>query len=243
MIASRRRARVFQTVAFGKLPGIYRVGLLLNLGYVIGDCAGFLSACVPYFHPSRLTVASNTATGGPIFKSSGRNNADAKEIGRQYKKLGIEILTSTKVETIIDDNMRTNVPHLYAIGDVTAKLQLAHVAEAQRVVAAETIAGAETMTLDDHRMMPRATFGQPQVASFGLTKQQAREEGYDVKVAKFPFTANGKAHGLGEPRGFRKLIADSIHGELLGANMIGADAAGEALQESVHGLLGHSINL
>src|SRR5690606_36526996 len=101
----------------------------------------------------------------------------------------------------IDDYMRTSVPHIYAIGDVTAKLQLAHVAEAMGVVAAETIAGVETLPLGDYRMMPRATFCQPQVASFGLTEEQAREEGYDVKVAKFPFTANGKAHGMGAPSG------------------------------------------
>ncbi|MEU2673277.1 dihydrolipoyl dehydrogenase [Streptomyces sp. NPDC007164] len=257
-------------------------------------------------------------------------NEDAevsKEITRQYKKLGVTLLTSTKVETVkdegtsvtvtyttavgkrseirtdkvlmsvgfaprttgyglentgvtltdrgaiaIDEHMRTSVPHLYAIGDVTAKLQLAHVAEAQGVVAAETLAGAETMPLGDYRMMPRATFSQPQVASFGLTEQQARDEGHDVLVAKFPFTANGKAHGLGEPTGFVKLVADAEHGELLGGHMIGADVAellpeltlaqkwdltaaelarnvhthptlGEALQEAFHGLTGHMINL
>lgn len=83
----------------------------------------------------------------------------------------------------VDDYMRTNVGHIYAIGDVNGLLQLAHVAEAQGVVAAETIAGAETLTLGDHRMLPRATFCQPNVASFGLTEQQARNEGYDVVVA------------------------------------------------------------
>ena len=171
----------------------------------------------------------------------------------------------------IDDHMRTSVPHIYAIGDVTAKLQLAHVAEAQAVVAAETIAGAETLTLGDYRMMPRATFCQPQVASFGLTEQQARDEGYDVKVAKFPFTANGKAHGMGAPGGFVKVIADGKYGELLGGHMIGHDVSellpeltlaqkwdltvnelarnvhthptlSEALQECFHGLAGHMIN-
>ncbi|MFD4434002.1 dihydrolipoyl dehydrogenase [Nocardia sp. NPDC058497] len=171
----------------------------------------------------------------------------------------------------IDDNMRTNVPHIYAIGDVTAKLQLAHVAEAQGVVAAETIAGAETMTLGDYRMMPRATFCQPQVASFGLTEAQARDEGYDVQVATFPFTANGKAHGLADPTGFVKLIADKTHGELIGGHLIGPDVSellpeltlaqkwdltvnelarnvhthptlSEALQEAIHGLAGHMIN-
>ncbi|WP_308491215.1 dihydrolipoyl dehydrogenase [Microbacterium terrisoli] len=172
----------------------------------------------------------------------------------------------------IDDYMRTNVPHIYAIGDVTAKLQLAHVAEAQAVVAAETIAGAETMTLGDYRMMPRATFCSPQIASFGLTEQQARDAGYDVKVAKFPFSANGKANGLGEPVGFVKLIADGEHLELLGGHMVGPDVSellpeltlaqkwdltaleaarnvhthptlSEALQEGFHGLAGHMINL
>ncbi|TGD88985.1 dihydrolipoyl dehydrogenase [Mycolicibacterium sp. CH28] len=255
-------------------------------------------------------------------------NEDAevsKEIEKQYKKLGVKILTGTKVESItddgamvtvvvskdgkteeiktekvlqaigfapnvegygleatgvqlterkaiaIDDYMRTNVPHIYAIGDVTAKLQLAHVAEAMGVVAAETIAGAETLAFGDYRMMPRATFCQPQVASFGLTEQQARDEGYDVKVAKFPFTANGKAHGLGDPTGFVKVIADAKYGELLGAHLIGPDVSellpeltlaqkwdltvnelarnvhthptlSEALQECFHGLAGHMIN-
>ncbi|CAN5214035.1 dihydrolipoyl dehydrogenase [soil metagenome] len=250
----------------------------------------------------------------------------SKEIAKQYKKLGVKILTSTKVQGVvdhgtsvdvtyvdaqgaettiatdrvlmsvgfaplvtgfglentgvaltdrgaiaIDDYMRTNVPHIYAIGDVTAKLQLAHVAEAQGVVAAEAIAGAETMTLGDYRMMPRATFCQPQVASFGLTEQQARDEGYDVKVATFPLTANGKAHGLAEPAGFVKLIADGAYNELLGGHLIGHDVSellpeltlaqkwdlganelarnvhthptlSEALQEAFHGLTGHMIN-
>ena len=251
----------------------------------------------------------------------------SKEITKQYRKLGVPILTSTKVQTVtdngtsvtvsyegadgqpgsleaekvlmavgwspnvegfgleatgvqltdrgaiaIDEFMRTNVPHIYSIGDVTAKLMLAHVAEAQGVVAAETIGGAETMALGDYRMMPRATFCNPQVASFGLTEQQARDEGYDVKVATFPFTANGKAHGLAEPIGFVKLIADGKHLELLGGHLIGpsvsellpeltlaqkwdltADEIGrnvfahptlsEAVKEAIHGIAGHMINL
>ncbi|GII98241.1 dihydrolipoamide dehydrogenase [Sediminihabitans luteus] len=251
----------------------------------------------------------------------------SKEITKQYKKIGVPILTSTKVETVvdhgtsvtvtytgsdgaagvlevdrvlmsvgfapnvqgfglentgveltergaiaIDERMRTTVEHVYAIGDVTAKLMLAHVAEAQGVVAAETIGGAETQELGDYRMMPRATFCQPQVASFGLTQAQAEAEGHDVKVVTFPFTANGKAHGLGEPTGFVKMIADAQYGELLGAHMIGPDVSellpeltlaqkwdltatelarnvhthptlSEALQEGFHGLTGHMINL
>src|SRR5690606_39655142 len=111
----------------------------------------------------------------------------------------------------IDDHMRTNVDGVYAIGDVTAKLQLAHVAEAQAVVAAETIGGAETQTLGDYRMMPRATFCSPQVASFGLTEAQAKETGREIKVDSFPFMSNRKAHGLGAPARRVNMIAVAAH--------------------------------
>ncbi|GAB3390659.1 dihydrolipoyl dehydrogenase [Humibacter soli] len=251
----------------------------------------------------------------------------SKEITKHFKALGVPILTSTKVESVvdaggqvtvtytgadgvqgsvvadkalicvgfaanvtgfglentgveltdrgaiaIDDFMRTNVPGVYAIGDVTAKLQLAHVAEAQGIVAAETIGGAETMTLGDYRNMPRATYMQPQVASFGLTEQQARDAGFDVEVATFPMLANAKAHALGDARGFVKLVADKKHHELLGGHMVGLDVSellpeltlaqkwdlgalelarnvhphpslSESMQDAFHGLVGHMINL
>ena len=127
----------------------------------------------------------------------------------------------------IDDRMRTSAKHIYAIGDVTAKLQLAHVAEAQGVVAAETIAGAETEELGDYMMMPRATFCNPQVASFGYTEEQAKEkfEGREIKTAAFPFSANGKALGLAETAGFAKIVADAEYGELLGAHLVGANVS------------------
>ncbi len=248
------------------------------------------------------------------------------ELAKQYKKLGVKVLTSTKVEAIddtgdkvkvtispakggdstvletdkvmqaigfaprtegygldkagveltergaiaIDDYMRTNVDHIYAIGDVTGKLLLAHTAEAQGVVAAETIAGAETMPMN-YDMIPRATYCQPQIGSFGYTEAQAKDKGYDVKVAKFPFTANGKAHGLGEAMGFVKLVADAKYGEIIGLHMIGPDVTellpeftlaqlwdltaeevarnvhahptlSEALKEVAHGISGHMIN-
>jgi dihydrolipoamide dehydrogenase len=247
------------------------------------------------------------------------------ELAKRYKRLGIDVLTSTKVSKIeesgagvrvtvsrdgkdqvleadkvlqaigfqprvegygldktgvkltdrgaieVDGRLRTNVPHIFAIGDVTAKLMLAHAAESMGIVAAETIAGAETMELD-YVMIPRATYCQPQVASFGWTEAQARERGFDVKVAKFPFTANGKAHGLGDAVGFVKIISDNKHGELLGAHLIGPEVTellpeltlaqqwdltvheaarnvhahptlGEAVKEALHGLAGHMINM
>lgn len=250
----------------------------------------------------------------------------SKELLKAYKKLGVKVMTSTKVEKVvdngdsvqvtvspakggesqtlqadkmlsaigfaprtegyglentgveltdrgaiaIDDYMRTNVPGIYAIGDCTSKLMLAHTAEAQGVVASETIAGAETMPIN-YDMIPRATYCQPQIASFGYSEKQAKEKGYDVKVAKFPFSANGKAWGLGDATGFVKLVADATHGEILGAAMIGPDVTellpeltlaqqwdltahevarnihahptlSEALKETVEGIAGHMIN-
>lgn len=200
------------------------------------------------------------------------------ELAKAYKKLGVTVLTSTKVEGIedtgsgvrvtvspakggeqqvleadrflsavgfapridgyglentgvelterkaiaIDDQMRTNVANIFAIGDCTGKLMLAHTAEAQGVVAAEAIAGEETHPIN-YDMIPRATYCQPQVASFGYTEQQAKDQGYEVKVSKFPFAANGKAWGLGDGSGFIKIVADARYNELLGAHMIGPD--------------------
>ena len=122
----------------------------------------------------------------------------------------------------IDDRMATSVPGIWAIGDVTGKLMLAHVGSAMGIVCAENIAGVETVTLD-YAMMPRATYCQPQVASFGLTAKQAKEQGYTVKEGRFPFQANGKALGLGDYAGWVKLVVDAQYGELLGAHMIGPE--------------------
>ncbi len=250
----------------------------------------------------------------------------SKELLKHYKKLGVNVLLGTKVESVedtgsgvrvtvspaaggeqkvleadrllsaigfaprtegygleatgvaltdrgaieVDEYGRTNVPNVYAIGDVTAKLMLAHVAEAMGIVAAETIAGVETMAID-HRFIPRATYCQPQIGSMGLSEAQAKEAGHDVKTATFPFSANGKAMGLGEPVGFVKVIADAEHNEILGAALIGPDVTellpvlnlaqtwdltadevsrtvfahptlGEAVKEAVHGIAGHMIN-
>jgi dihydrolipoamide dehydrogenase len=132
---------------------------------------------------------------------------------------------------LIDDRMRTNVAGIYAIGDVTGKLALAHVASTQGIVAAEAIAGEETMTLD-YDGMPRCTYCQPQVGSLGMTQAQAEEQGLDVKVGEFPFRANGKALGLGEYDGFAKIVADAVSGEILGVSLVGPEVT-ELLPELV----------
>lgn len=123
----------------------------------------------------------------------------------------------------IDANMRTNVPHIYAIGDCTGKLALAHIASAQGIVAAETIVGHETVPIpaDRYIMLPRCTFCSPQVASLGYTEAQAKEKGYEIKVGKFPVMPNGKAQALGVRTGFVKIIADAKYGEILGAHLVG----------------------
>lgn len=171
----------------------------------------------------------------------------------------------------IDEYGRTNVDGVYAIGDVTGKFMLAHVAEAMGIVAAEVIAGEETMPVE-FDFVPRATYCHPQIGSFGYSEQQAKDKGYDVKTATFPFSANGKAQGLGEAVGFVKVVADAEHNEILGAHMIGpdvtellpvltlaqkwdltADEVGrnvfahptltESVKEAIHGISGHMINL
>mgnify|MGYP001025445246 CR=1 FL=1 len=171
----------------------------------------------------------------------------------------------------IDERMATNVDGLWSIGDVTGKLMLAHVASAMGIICAENIAGVETITLD-YRMMPRGTFSQPQIASFGLTADEAKEEGYEVKEGRFPFQANGKALGMGETAGWVKLITDAQYGEILGAHLVGPEVTellpeltisqmmeltpaeiarnvhihptlSEALMEAAHGAEGHTIHI
>ena len=251
----------------------------------------------------------------------------SKELAKHYKKLGINVLTSTAVKKVedtgsgvkvtvapaaggdeqvleagkflaafgfaprlqgygleatgvattergaiaVDERGRTNVEGVYAIGDVTGKMMLAHTAEAMGIVAAETIAGAETMEID-FDMIPRATYCQPQIGSFGYSEEQAKEKGYDVKVAKFPFSANGKAKGLGDAVGFVKIVADAKYNEILGAHMIGPDVTellpvltlaqkwdltadevarnvfahptlSEAVKEAIEGIAGHMIHM
>ena len=123
----------------------------------------------------------------------------------------------------IDDNMATSTPGVYAIGDVTGKLLLAHAASAQGVHAVEHIAGLEPQSLS-YQDMPKATYSNPQVASFGLTEQQARDQGHEVLVGKFPFLASSKAIASGHTEGFAKLVTDAKHGEILGGHIIGAEA-------------------
>lgn len=184
-------------------------------------------------HKVQSLQATDTGVKLVVADDKGEKNLEAEQAlvaigfrpngrGLGLEELGVKLSERGAVE--IDERMATNVPGIWAIGDVTAKLMLAHVGSAQGIVCAEHIAGAETVPLN-YDMMPRATYCQPQVASFGYTEAQAKEHGYEVKVSKFPYQANGKALGMGmnEAVGWVKLVTDAKYGEILGAHLIGPE--------------------
>jgi len=131
----------------------------------------------------------------------------------------------------VDDHLRTNVPGVFAIGDVNGPPLLAHAASAEGVIAVETAAGREVRPLDPIQV-PRCTYCQPQVASAGLTEEQAQAQGHQVRVGKFPFSASGKAIAMGDTVGFIKTVVDAETGQLLGTHAIGAEVT-ELLPEMV----------
>jgi len=138
--------------------------------------------------------------------------------------LGVESsgIRIEKDKIVVDDYYNTNVPGIYAIGDIVHGPALAHVASAEGIICVEKIAGVDTEPLD-YKNIPSCTYTNPEIASCGMTEIAAREAGYDIKVGKFPFTASGKASASGSKEGFVKLIFDAAYGELLGAHMIGAN--------------------
>lgn len=199
----------------------------------------------------------------------------SKQLEKSYKKMGIQVLTSSTVEAVdtsgvgckvtiktpngiqqtecdvvlsavgitaniegigleelgiktdkgkvaVDEFYRTNVPGVYAIGDITPGPALAHVASAEGIICVEKIAGLNPHPLN-YNNIPGCTYCQPEIASVGYTEAQAREKGYEIKVGKFPFTASGKAKAGGVSEGFVKVIFDAKYGEWLGCHMIGAN--------------------
>jgi dihydrolipoamide dehydrogenase len=130
---------------------------------------------------------------------------------------------------VVDNHQRTNVPNVYAIGDVTGGKMLAHVALAEGIVAAENIDGQGSVM--DHKTVPVCVYCEPEIASVGLSEDEARQQGYDVVTGKFPLLASGKALALGETDGFAKVVCDRETGEILGVHLIGphaSDLIGEA---------------
>lgn len=140
------------------------------------------------------------------------------------ENLGLEEVgvKNEKGKVIVDAFYKTNVPGVYAIGDITSGPALAHVASAEGIICVENIAGKKPEPLN-YNNIPGCTYCSPEIASVGYTEEAAKKAGYEIKVGKFPFTASGKAKAAGSSDGFVKVIFDAKYGEWLGAHMIGAN--------------------
>lgn len=154
-------------------------------------------------------------------------------ISTNLENLGLEEagVKTDKGIVVTDDFYKTNVPGVYAIGDIVKGPALAHVASAEGIICVEKIAGHHPEPLD-YNNIPSCTYCWPEVASVGLTEEQAKEKGYQVKVGKFPFSASGKASASGSKDGFVKVIFDAKYGEWLGCHMVGANVT-EMVAEAV----------
>ncbi|KPF97687.1 dihydrolipoamide dehydrogenase [Rhodopseudomonas sp. AAP120] len=169
-------------------------------------------------------VATIDAGDGKPFTEEFERVISAVGVVGNIENLGLEKL-GVKIErgTIVTDGLgKTNVPGIYAIGDIAGPPMLAHKAEHEGVICVEAIKGLHPHPLDKS-LIPGCTYCNPQIASVGLTETKAKEQGRDIRVGRFPFTANGKAIALGEDQGLVKVIFDKKTGQLIGAHMIGAE--------------------
>jgi len=166
-------------------------------------------------------------------------------IKTNIENIGLENvgITTDRDKILVNDYYQTNIPGYYAIGDVTPGQALAHVASAEGILCVEKIAGMHVEALD-YGNIPGCTYCSPEIASVGLTEQQAKDAGHDIKVGKFPFSASGKAKASGNSDGFVKVIFDAKYGEWLGCHMIGAgvtDMIAEAVVARKLETTGHEI--
>ena len=168
-----------------------------------------------------VVVTVKTAKGEEILEAD--IVLSAVGIKTNIENIGLEDvgIATDRDKVLVNDFYQTNIPGYYAIGDITAGPALAHVASAEGILCVEKLAGMEVHPLD-YGNIPGCTYSSPEIASVGLTEQQAIDKGLDIKVGKFPFTASGKAVASGTPEGFVKVIFDAKYGEWLGCHMIGA---------------------
>jgi len=168
-----------------------------------------------------VIVTVKTAKGEEILEAD--MVLSAVGIKTNIENIGLEDvgIATDRDKVVVNDFYQTNIPGYYAIGDITAGPALAHVASAEGILCVEKLAGMEVHPLD-YGNIPGCTYSSPEIASVGLTEQQAIDKGLDIKVGKFPFTASGKAVASGTPEGFVKVIFDAKYGEWLGCHMIGA---------------------
>ena len=181
---------------------------------------------------AKVTSAKPTATGvtityeinGKIETITAEKALNAIGVQANIEGIGLETVGVQTERGLIkaDHICRTNIPNIFAIGDVIGAPALAHKASAEGIAVAEFLAGHGEHGIN-YKNIPGCTYCIPQIASVGLTEDKAKEAGYEVKVGKFPFTANGKAHGIGKAMGFVKMVFDAKYGEVLGAHLIGPD--------------------
>lgn len=190
-----------------------------------------------------ITVGDDGLSIGVLTLKDGKQERVAAEkvlvgVGRKPNTTGlgldaVGVTTDRRGFVTVDDHLRTNLPNVFAIGDLTGKILLAHVASHQGVVATEVIAGKGHAM--DYKAVPSCTYTHPEVASVGLSEKKAREAGYDVRVGRFPFAANARAMTHGQTDGFIKIVSDAKYGELLGMHAIGPSVS-ELIPEATLGL-------
>lgn len=214
----------------------------MEQGLVPREDADVSKELTKIFKKAGMTVQGNTSvekvdTKGKVIKVSTKNRKTGKEeiiecdvvlsaagVSPNTENIGLEALgiKTDRGMILVDDFYQTNVPGIYAIGDVVPGPALAHVASAEGIICVEKIAGHSPEPMD-YNNIPGCTYCVPEVASVGYTEQAAKDAGYKIKVGKFPFSASGKASAGGVKEGFVKLIFDEKYGELLGAHMLGSN--------------------
>jgi dihydrolipoamide dehydrogenase len=192
---------------------------------------------------SGVKVTVKTAKGEEIIEAD--IVLSAVGIKTNIENIGLEAvgIATDRDKILVNDFYQTNIPGYFAIGDITAGPALAHVASAEGILCVEKLAGLDVHPLD-YGNIPGCTYSSPEIASVGLTEQQAIDKGLDIKVGKFPFSASGKAQTSGNPDGFVKVIFDAKYGEWLGCHMIGAgvtDMIAEAVVARKLETTGHDI--
>jgi dihydrolipoamide dehydrogenase len=193
-----------------------------------------------------ITQVDKSETGVTATLASGEQIQAEKmlvSIGRQFNSEGVGLqqvgVRTENGKIVVNERMETNIPDIYAVGDVASRYLLAHVASAEGVVAAQNCMGENAEM--DYGTVPSCVFTIPEIAKVGMTEDEAKTEGYEVKVGRFPYAASGKALGMRETDGFVKVISDEEYGDILGVHILGAHASDLIHEAAVAIRLGASV--
>ena len=193
-----------------------------------------------------VTQVDKSETGVTATLASGEQIQAEKmlvSIGRQFNSEGVGLqqvgVRTENGKIVVNERMETNIPGIYAVGDVASRYLLAHVASAEGVVAAQNCMGENAEM--DYGTVPSCVFTIPEIAKVGMTEDEAKTEGYEFKVGRFPYAASGKALGMRETDGFVKVISDEEYGDILGVHILGAHASDLIHEAAVAIRLGASV--